>query len=89
MKFRNVCRQSFCFFVCSTPPGRQRRQNKGGNVVEYRLRLLGKIGADRLSFLEGHHEPVKLTIDDAKTIKRIYQLKLKDLRAARAEKEAA
>jgi len=58
-------------------------------VVEYRLRLLGKIGADRLSFLEGHHEPVKLTIDDAKTIKRIYQLKLKDLRAARAEKEAA
>lgn len=58
-------------------------QFKSGNVVEYRLRLLAKIGADRLAFLEGPHEPAKHTIEDAKRIKAEYKAKLKELRAQR------
>lgn len=54
-------------------------QHKGGNVVEYRMRLIERIGADRVAFLEGPHEPAKYTIDDAKAIKAHYKAKLKQL----------
>jgi len=54
-------------------------QHKAGNVVEYRIHLLEKIGADRLAFLEGAHEAAKYTIEDAKRIKAEYRAKLKAL----------
>jgi hypothetical protein len=54
-------------------------QHKAGNVVEYRLRLIERIGADRVAFLEGPHEPAKYTIEDAKQIKTEYKGKLKAL----------
>lgn len=43
-----------------------------GNIVEYRKRLIIKIGADKLDWLEGPHEAKKYTIDDLKEIKRKY-----------------
>lgn len=55
-------------------------QHKGGNVVEYRLRLIRKIGATAVELLEIEHEPVKYTIDDAKRIKDTYKAKLKQLK---------
>jgi hypothetical protein len=35
-----------------------------GNIIEYRRRLATKIGVDRVEWLEGKHEPLKLTIDE-------------------------
>lgn len=54
-------------------------QHKAGNVVEYRLGLIKRIGAARVEFLEGPHDPTKYTIDDAKRIKAEYKTKLKEL----------
>lgn len=55
-------------------------QHKGGNIVEYRLRLIDKIGAIAVELLEVEHEPAKYTIEDAKRIKEMYKAKLKALK---------
>lgn len=55
-------------------------QHRGGNVVEYRIRLLRKIGPEAVSLLEIEHEPAKYTIEDAKRIKSVYKAKLKALK---------
>ena len=44
-----------------------------GNQVKYRQRLLVKIGIEVLEWLEGPHEPQKLTIIDIKEIKQYYK----------------
>jgi hypothetical protein len=59
-------------------------QHKSGNAVEYRIRLLLRIGAERVAYLEQEHPPAKFTIEEAKGIKAHYMAALKDLR-----KEAA
>ena len=56
-------------------------QHKGGNVVEYRLRLIDRIGAKRLAHLEGPHPAAKYTIDEIKEIKALYRAKRKELKA--------
>lgn len=53
---------------------------KSGNIVEYRIRLVKKIGAEALAWLEGPHEPKKYTIDDLKQIAALYRLKLRELK---------
>lgn len=55
-----------------------------GNLVEYRLRLLQKIGPDRLARLEGFHPPRKYTIEELQGIKKEYQQKLRELRKQNA-----
>lgn len=50
-----------------------------GNIVNYRKALIEKIGLDKVEWLEGKHEPVKLTIDDIKQIKYKYRNKCKEL----------
>lgn len=52
---------------------------KSGNIVEYRIRLVKKIGADALAWLEGPHEPKKYTIEDLKQLAALYRLKLREL----------
>ena len=52
---------------------------KSGNIVEYRLRLLNKIGAESLNWLEGPHTPQKWTIPELQEIQRTYKAKLKEL----------
>ena len=56
-------------------------QHKSGNVVEYRIGLVARIGAERVARLDGPHDPAKYTIDDAKAIKTQYKAKLKQLLA--------
>lgn len=51
---------------------------KGGNVVEYRIRLLAKIGVNRLAFIEGPHAAQKYTIDDLKAIRDDYRNRLRE-----------
>lgn len=50
-----------------------------GNIVNYRIRLLAKIGHKNLEFLEGTNEPLKLSIDDIKAIKAHYTARCKAL----------
>lgn len=59
-------------------------RNLSGNAVEYRIRLVKRIGADRVHWLEGPHKPQRLTIEDLQAIKALYRQKLKDLRRAAA-----
>lgn len=53
---------------------------KSGNVVEYRINLLKKIGQEKLDWLEGHHEPKKYSIIELKEIRDLYRRKLKELK---------
>ncbi|MNJ36819.1 Bacteriophage Lambda NinG protein [compost metagenome] len=55
-------------------------RNLSGNAVEYRIRLVHRIGADQVTFLEGPHQPRKYTIEDLKAIKAEYRAKLKQLK---------
>lgn len=54
-------------------------QHMAGNAVEYRIRLVQKIGREAVELLEIEHEPTKYTIEDAQRIKAIYRAKLKAL----------
>lgn len=55
--------------------------HKSGNVIEYRINLVAKIGQKALYWLEGHHEPKKYTVEELKEIKSTYKEKLKELKA--------
>ena len=50
-----------------------------GNLVNYRTRLLTKIGAEQVQFLEGPHEPKKYTVEELKQIKADYTALAKEL----------
>lgn len=53
--------------------------HKSGDIVNYRIELVKRIGADKVAWLEGPHEPKRYTIDDLKGIKRLYRAKAKEL----------
>jgi hypothetical protein len=50
-----------------------------GNIVNYRIGLISKIGIDRVEWLEGPHEPKKYTIEDLIIIKSKYAKLTKEL----------
>jgi hypothetical protein len=50
-----------------------------GNILEYRKRLLVKIGIEKLDWLESDHEPKKYSIEEIKEMIKDYRLKLKDI----------
>nr|WP_314877306.1 recombination protein NinG [uncultured Pseudomonas sp.] len=51
-----------------------------GNIVEYRLELIRRIGQERVDWIEGPHEAKRYTIDDLKAIKAEYRAKIKQLK---------
>jgi hypothetical protein len=51
-----------------------------GNAVAYRIRLLHRIGAERVSWLEGPHEPQRYTIEDLKAIKAKYRSLIREMK---------
>lgn len=57
-------------------------QHKGGNIVEYRIGLIARIGVESVEMLEQDYPPAKYTIDDAKEIRAHYKKLLKELSAA-------
>ncbi len=57
-------------------------RNLSGNAVEYRIRLVKRIGADQVDWLEGPQKPQRLTIEDLQAIKALYRQKLRDLKRA-------
>jgi hypothetical protein len=54
-----------------------------GNVVEYRIRLIGRVGLDRVEALESDNTPHKWGHDELREIKRTYVQKLKELKKER------
>jgi len=52
---------------------------KSGNILEYRIRLVKKIGQAAVDCLEGPHEPKRYTIDELKKIKARYRRLLREL----------
>ena len=51
--------------------------NNSGNIVEYRIELVRRIGIERVEALENNNELHRYTIDEAKEIKRDYREKIK------------
>ena len=56
--------------------------HKSGNIVEYRINLVRRIGVDAINTLEGPHSPKKYTIDEIKAIKAKYNLMYKNITKA-------
>ena len=67
----------------------QCNKDKGGNQGEYRLRLLAKIGAMAVDWLEGWHAPVKSTIEACQAIEARYNAKYKALMVERMDQQGA
>jgi len=55
-----------------------------GNLIDYRINLIVKIGQDKVDWLEAPHEPKRYTIEDIKAIKKKYATLARNL-----EKEIA
>ncbi|HDL1372722.1 TPA: recombination protein NinG [Mannheimia haemolytica] len=54
--------------------------HKSGNIVNYRINLIEKIGLERVEFLERKdHPPLKLTIEQIKDLIKVYKAKCKEL----------
>lgn len=52
-----------------------------GNIVNYRIELIKRIGIDKVEWLEGPHEPKRYTIEDLKEIKAHYRAKVRELKS--------
>lgn len=59
-------------------------RNLSGNAVEYRIRLVQRIGAEKVAWLEGLHAPCKYTVEEIKAIKSKFRAKTKELKRAAA-----
>ncbi|WP_223466221.1 recombination protein NinG [Pseudomonas sp. GL-RE-26] len=59
-------------------------RNLSGNAVEYRIRLVKRIGADKVDWLEGPHPARKYTVDEIKTINADYRALTRELKGAAA-----
>ncbi len=53
--------------------------HKSGDIVNYRINLVQRIGQDQVEWLEGPHDPRKYTIDEIKEIKADYAKKAREL----------
>lgn len=56
-----------------------------GNVVEYRINLINRIGAENLEWLEGPHEPKRYRIEDLRQIEAHFKALRKELIKGRGE----
>lgn len=59
-------------------------RNLSGNAVEYRIRLVQRIGAEKVAWLEGLHAPCKYTVEEIKAIKANYRAMTKELKKGQA-----
>ncbi|MGY2685077.1 recombination protein NinG [Pseudomonas tolaasii] len=55
-------------------------RNLSGNAVEYRIRLVVRIGAEKVAWLEGLHPACKYTVEEIKAIKAKYRAMTKELK---------
>ncbi|MGV6396967.1 recombination protein NinG [Pseudomonas caspiana] len=55
-----------------------------GNLVNYRVELVRRIGVDLVDWLEGPHEPKRYTIEDLKTMTTDYRAMTRELKRSAA-----
>jgi hypothetical protein len=55
-----------------------------GNIVNYRIALVKRIGAEAVEWLEGPHEPKKYTIEELKAMTADYRAKTRELKGRAA-----
>jgi hypothetical protein len=55
---------------------------KSGNILEYRINLIKRIGLDKVEWLEGKHEPKRYTVEDLKAIKAKYRALVREMQKA-------
>ncbi|MNF79349.1 Bacteriophage Lambda NinG protein [compost metagenome] len=55
-----------------------------GNIVNYRIALVKRIGAEAVDWLEGPHEPKKYTIEELKAMTADYRAKTRELKKGEA-----
>lgn len=55
------------------------------NAVEYRIRLVQKIGIEKVEWLEQEHEPAKWTVEEIKEIKKKYSKMARELKKQRGD----
>ncbi|MGF6127243.1 hypothetical protein QF019_002452 [Pseudomonas frederiksbergensis] len=55
-----------------------------GNIVNYRIALVKRIGAEQVDWLEGPHEPKKYTIEELKAMTADYRAKTRELKKGEA-----
>ena len=53
--------------------------HKSGNIVDYRINLVKKIGHDRIEWLEGPHKPKRFRVEDLKEIERYWKDQVKNV----------
>lgn len=61
----------------------QCNQIKSGNAIEYRIRLIERIGIEAVEWLEGPHEPKKWSGDELREMKRYFKAETRRLRQLR------
>lgn len=54
--------------------------HKSGDIVNYRIELVRRIGAERVAWLEGPHEPKRYSIEELKAITAEYRAKVRGLK---------
>ena len=57
--------------------------HKSGNVIEYRIRLVARIGIENVEWLEGPHDPKKYTREELRELKAEYRRKANELKKQR------
>ena len=60
-------------------------RHKSGDVINFRLELVRRIGQEKVDWLEGPHEPKRYTIEDLKAIKAHYRAKVRELKNQQKE----
>ena len=55
-----------------------------GNIVNYRIELIKRIGAEAVEWLEGPHEAKKYTVDELKAMTADYRAKTRELKKEQA-----
>lgn len=55
-----------------------------GDIVNYRINLVQKIGAEAVAWIEGPHEAKKYTVDELKAMTADYRAKTRELKRAAA-----
>lgn len=55
-----------------------------GNLIRYRAKLVDLLGLERVEWLEGPHEPLKLTVDEIKELKAHYRAETRRITKERA-----
>jgi hypothetical protein len=58
--------------------------HKSGDIVNYRINLVKRIGLERVEILEGPHKAQRYTIEDLKTMKADYRALIRELKGAAA-----